>query len=211
MLAGEVIRFFLDRMFYSAPTTLDGELARLERIYGGRTYSLHLTVQHNGRTRPGELWMSASFNVRFAGSTGLPTEQMRPRMSFDSTEEPRRLWDWICSVKSAGKAEHIDLEERFYPDPAELSGEALLDHNLQESLDVLAAPLRSLRAISWCDDRGHGSGINVHAYVESNFPNASNPVNATIYGGEESADERALIRAWGERTATACGVPFRFD
>ena len=211
MLAGEVFRFLLDKMFYRVPETLDQELSRLERIAGGRTYSLHLTVQYNGRNGPNELWMSASFDVRSRGSIGLPTEQLRPRTPFQSPEEARRLWDWMLATKAARGIQGVYLDERFYPGAAELAGQALIENNLAEALGVLAAPLRSLRAITWHDDRGPGHGVNLHALIASHFPQADAPVNATIYGAVDTPEEIALIRSWGERTAAEHNVSFQFD
>jgi hypothetical protein len=211
MLAGEIFRFLMDKAFYSAPRTLDEELTRFERIAGGRTYSIHLTVQYNGLKQPGEMWLSAAFDVRTWGSIGLPTEQLRPRMPFESIEEPRGIWDWVLATKVSRGMQGVYLDERFYPDPVALEGETLIEHNLAEALEALSAPLVGLRALTWYDDRGPGSGIDVHATISSNFPQADNPVTASLYGGQDTAQDQALIRSWGERTASARSVPFRFD
>lgn len=211
MLAGEIFRFLVDKIFYSTPNTLDQELSRLERIAGGRTYCLNLTVQYNGLSGPNELWLSAAFDVRSFGSIGLPTEQLRTRAPFRSPGDAREIWDWMRAAKAERKMQGIYLDERFYPAPINLAGEALIDHNCAEALDVLDAPLRSLRAISWYDDRGSGSGVNLHALVASNFPEADNPVTASIYAAADTPEEIALIRAWTERTAAAHNVPFKFD
>ena len=211
MVAGEILRFVIEKLFHRPPRNLDEELASLMRMAPGRIHSLSLLVHYRGGGGAGEYWVDGAFHERWSSSPGLPTYPMRAKVPFQSPAEPRQIWEWMLAAKAARNIPALYLQEYWFPNAPSLSGEALMDASLAEALEVLAAPLVSLQASAWQDDRGLGSGIRLGASVASTLPHAERPVSVSLYDGEDTPEEMALIRSWGERTAAAHNVTFRFE
>ncbi|MEP7364474.1 MAG: hypothetical protein ABI972_14560 [Acidobacteriota bacterium] len=211
MVTGEIVRFLIKKLFHAAPRNLDEELASLIRTSPGTIHSLSLLIHYRGGGAPGQYWIDGAFKERFDKSPGLPTYPMRAKVAFQSPSEPQAIWEWMLAAKAAHNIRVLYLKEYWFASSAEFQGEALMDANLTDALQMLAAPLVSIRAETWQDDRGPGSGINVYASIASNQSQAVDAVMASLYGGLDTPEEQVLIRSWGERTAAAHEVPFRFD
>lgn len=211
MAAGEIFRFMIEKLLHGAPRSLDEELDNLIRLAPGPIHSLSLLAHYRGPGAPCEYWIDGAFHEPGRKSTGLPTFPMRKKVPFGAPAELSPIWDWMIAAKAARNIPALYLKEYWYASASALDGEALIEANLASALETLSAPLLSLRAETWEDDRGLGSGVNLHAVIASKLPGAEDPVSASLYRANDSDEQIALIRGWAEGAAARHNVPFRFD
>ena len=191
MPAGEILRLVIEKLFHAAPRNLDEELASLIRTSPGAIHSLSLRVHYQG-SHAGEYWIDGAFKELWSRGPGIPTYSMRTKVSFQSVAEIRAIWEWMLAAKMARSIPVLYLHEYWFAAQSTLTGEARMDANLAEALAFLAAPLVSLKANAWEDDRGLGRGIDLQASIASNLPGAEQPVSVWLYNGGDLPDDYAL-------------------